>query len=129
MNRTCNVCRETKTIEEFSRDKTKAQGRGYRCTVCDRQKATAQYNKRQQELEQIINPAKERGCCICGERDKVTIQFHHVEKKEGKWTQNSFSSIDKTLTELAKCVPVCANCHLRIHADKVVVPEDTRRVV
>lgn len=59
----------------------------------------------------------EKGCCVCGARDPVVLQFHHTGDKAeevGKMVNGS-RSLEKIKAEIEKCIVVCANDHLRIH--------------
>ncbi len=59
----------------------------------------------------------------------MVIQFHHLEPEEKlfhisrSWTRYGKQKI---LEELAKCVCLCANCHLRVHHGKAEIPEEHR---
>lgn len=54
------------------------------------------------------------------------IQFHHVNPEEKSfvisrsWTRYGREKIQE---ELAKCVCLCANCHVRVHAGTREIPE------
>ena len=63
----------------------------------------------------------DRGCERCGERDPIVLQIHHPDpaqkhpglkrgRKRNLWADLSFATIE---SEIAKCVVLCANCHLR----------------
>lgn len=63
----------------------------------------------------------EHGCIICGEKDPSCIEFHHIDKETKEFgisdaIRNGYS-IQRILNELAKCIPVCSNCHKKIHKD------------
>ena len=64
---------------------------------------------------------KERGCCVCGERDPIVLDFHHrdedlkdpvLKRRRGS---RSFMVLGwgKMLEEMEKCDVMCANCHRR----------------
>ena len=58
-------------------------------------------------------------CVICGEDDLSCIEFHHINKEDKNFTisdaiRNGYSR-DRVLEVLAKCVPICSNCHRKIH--------------
>lgn len=66
----------------------------------------------------------EQGCKFCQERDPVCLDFHHLdeaskEKSVSRWAKSS--SLKKALEEIGKCICVCANCHRKIHAGKILV--------
>ena len=60
-------------------------------------------------------------CVICGEDDPSCIEFHHINKQDKEFTishsmRNGYSK-QKILEEMKKCVPICSNCHRKIHKD------------
>ena len=67
-------------------------------------------------------------CVCCGEPDNTVIQWHHVDPSEKEiriwsaaWPEEKFWD------EVLKCVPVCANCHLKIHKNKLcLIPPKLR---
>ena len=61
----------------------------------------------------------ERGCARCGESDPVVLQFHHVRGTKSFSIASRYArlGIDALLAEAEKCIILCANCHLREHAD------------
>ena len=64
-------------------------------------------------------------CCGCGNSNTDVIQWHHMDplKKDHNifhGTRNEEVFWDEVL----KCVPLCANCHLLIHKDKLcLIPQ------
>ena len=59
-------------------------------------------------------------CVACGEADPTVIQWHHVvpEDKESQVVGNGISE-ERFWNEVLKCVPLCANCHVKIHKEKL----------
>ena len=59
-------------------------------------------------------------CIACGESDPTVIQWHHVNPsdKETQVIGNGISE-EKFWDEVLKCVPLCANCHVKIHKNKL----------
>ena len=59
-------------------------------------------------------------CLLCGDPDDSVIQWHHVypEDKEFNVTRG-LTSEDRWWNEVMKCIPVCANCHTKIHKEKL----------
>ncbi len=57
-------------------------------------------------------------CIACGESDPILIDWHHVNPDE-KLFNISMSHIghDKWWSEVLKCIPLCCNCHRKIHFD------------
>jgi hypothetical protein len=60
-------------------------------------------------------------CISCQSLDPTTTQWHHLEPelkrfrifKSGGYSEDSFWN------EVLKCVPLCANCHLKLHMNKL----------
>ena len=58
-------------------------------------------------------------CETCGESESCCLVFHHVgnDKKENISTLwNRRWPIDKILDEMSKCIVLCSNCHMKLHA-------------
>ena len=70
-------------------------------------------------------------CICCGDPDDTVIQWHHVDS-----SNKIFSLFDSARTaentwwdEVLKCIPVCANCHLKIHKEKLcLIPPKLRQI-
>lgn len=59
-------------------------------------------------------------CSICGYRKNLSaLVFHHADadKKEFKLDMRSLSNrtLTEVMSEVDKCILVCANCHAEIH--------------
>lgn len=63
--KTCTACGETKPVDEFHRDRQKADGRRPRCAVCSRAdvKAIADRNRSRAVIPQTVS---EQTCSTCG---------------------------------------------------------------
>lgn len=58
-------------------------------------------------------------CLVCGENESCTIDFHHTDPSEKEYTIASLVhtlSGRKLRNELKKCIPLCSNCHRKVHA-------------
>lgn len=65
--------------------------------------------------------------CKCGESDIRCLDFHHLDPKTKVKMVSELirtSGKKKIAEEIAKCEVLCANCHRKIHATKVLI--DTR---
>lgn len=60
-------------------------------------------------------------CKKCGENHPATIDFHHKKDKENQVAQMVHwgYSIDKIKNEIEKCQVLCANCHRKVHYNKL----------
>lgn len=70
-----------------------------------------------------VKEVKAAGACVvCGERNPTVLQFHHLRDK--KFTIGHGRRSIKTLREeMEKCVLMCANCHIRLHAGEVTITQ------
>jgi 5-methylcytosine-specific restriction endonuclease McrA len=75
------------------------------------------YRNKRFEIKKFLVGHKGGKCEICGYCKSLrALQFHHKDPKEKDFTIGNFlSSNDRTLSELEKCILVCANCHAEIH--------------
>ncbi len=66
-------------------------------------------------------------CEICTyDRCLRALEFHHVNPEDKTFAiagEGHTRSLSKVLTEIAKCVLVCANCHREIEDGLIEVPE------
>lgn len=73
------------------------------------------------------------GCCLCPEKDPCCLDFHHRDEEQKRFTISlkwgNGTGWEKIAREMKRCVVLCANCHRKDHAGKMVVPPDTRCVV
>lgn len=111
---------------DCGRTYTKTLSGSLSCSSCYGRKIRA----RNREYAERIK--REGKCAICGIADPVVLQWHHPDPSS-KWrhskdrgTPNGKTgvggllgmvvSLDRIKEEIAKCVLVCANDHLRIEA-------------
>jgi len=67
-------------------------------------------------------------CAACGSIDTYVIQWHHIDPSTKKfelwrtaWPEEKFWD------EVLKCVPLCSNCHLKIHNNQLcLIPPKLR---
>lgn len=59
-------------------------------------------------------------CKICGEKETVCLDFHHLSKKRKDFSLGSIKAWGwgkkRIMKELKKCTVLCANCHRKVHA-------------
>jgi hypothetical protein len=68
--------------------------------------------------EWITEYKRTRGCLHCGMTNPICLQFHHytggkevdIASAIGRWSKS------RIITEIEKCIILCANCHLIEHA-------------
>ena len=73
--------------------------------------------------KKTIAEFKSSGCCICGEKDVLVLDCHHIRDKDIDIAiaARSFGP-NRLKKELDKCVVVCANDHRRLHAGTITLP-------
>lgn len=81
---------------------------------------------RKKVREQFQDYKKTLFCVACGESESVCLDFHHTDpSKKEKAVGAMFGgnpSFQKVMTEVKKCVVLCANCHRKIHAGLIQLP-------
>lgn len=104
-----------------------------RCAECTR--ANADYSslwasrnpekKNRQQRERYVRRRKivdeiklSSGCCVCGYNfHPAALDFHHGgDDKEFGIGAHSNAGWNRVLSEISKCVVMCANCHRELHA-------------
>lgn len=88
------------------------------------------YNNKQQYIDRnkktheklvlfLNNYKKNLHCLICKENESCCLDFHHLNPEQ-KITEIARlmkgGSLRKLKEELLKCIPLCANCHRKLHA-------------
>lgn len=134
----CNICGEEKPLTEFNfRDRRKGTYMA-QCKEClhkhkndlyktkykERYKDRLKENKikHREYIRNLISLLKAGGCCICGEKDQCCLDFHHINNKLFTISDNPDVTESTLLEEVDKCVILCANCHRKLHAGKIDLP-------
>lgn len=138
----CCVCKSFKSFSLFYQDKTKKDGLQPKCKDCgiriakehyrrnkhllrDRMKTTNDEQKA--KCKEFLKRIKESlGCAICrNEFNSVVLDCHHVKNKTNDIaTILGMKSPKKLIEELKKCIILCANCHRKLHAKIVELPNN-----
>ena len=60
-------------------------------------------------------------CLACGEPDSDLIDWHHVDPDSKKFCIKGSGGINENAwwLEVLKCIPLCCNCHRKIHKEKL----------
>ena len=144
MKKFCVKCNTEHNTGEFTKDKTTKDGFYHICKICKRSESNKRYQSNEQQREKIRVRSKKRrelhrgivstikttlGCISCGENSHPNVlEFHHVsDDKEITISRRSEVSLLKILTEIQKCVCLCANCHRKLHVDLIQI--DTNATV
>jgi hypothetical protein len=88
-------------------------------------------NWRRRTKERMV-AAFDKKCCICGKTyPQECFEFHHLDPSEKSFglgtIRSNCISWEKIVTELRKCVMVCANCHRLVEYGYVQMPSDPYR--
>lgn len=82
-----------------------------------RQKLRENNRKYGEQNQQIINQIKlQKGCCVCGyKKSAKSLHYHHLDPSIKLAGVSQIANMEEKLSEIEKCVLVCANCHGEIH--------------
>lgn len=81
------------------------------------------YDKYLQDKFSLIAKEKQKGCIVCGKHKK--LEFHHLHgKKDNVSRLKVMGSLHELKSELAKCVVLCHDCHVKIHQEKMTLIEN-----
>ena len=79
--------------------------------------------KDKQEMRVWYYSIKKRFTCVaCGESHPACIEFHHKNREEKDFaiSEAIVKGYDKgrILKEIMKCIPLCVNCHRKVHFEE-----------
>jgi hypothetical protein len=115
----CNKCGEDKSLEQFSKHPQCKSGVEPQCKDCNNRYSRDWRAARRQErigiLHQLFDPYE---CEKCGNTDERVLQFHHLTGKDFKISDglSGKHSTSVWLSEVEKCILLCANCHIIAHS-------------
>lgn len=128
LTKTCHKCKTTKSVNEFGRNKSRADGLQSQCKACKKatQKSWYERNKKAQAARRrkqkergraYIRSLKKSPCVDCDNTyPYYVMDFDHLGDKSFALANVNGQSIETIKQELAKCELVCANCHrVRTH--------------
>ena len=72
----------------------------------------------------LVLQAKQCGCVLCGNLFCSCLVFHHLHDKDTEISK--IKTARSVLLEISKCIVLCANCHLLLHAGKIKLPDNIR---
>ena len=125
----CYMCKHRLPLSNFAKHPSRKDGLQSQCKECQREYRRQHYlSNRQkyidkakrisQEFAQWYKKYKTQFQCVeCGENHPACIQFHHAndDKLMDVSRLVSKGNKQKVIDEIAKCVPLCANCHFKLH--------------
>jgi len=84
----------------------------------------AEYRKR---AAKIIAEFRINGCRVCGELESCCLSAHHVDPSEKDFDIANIircqRKLEHLVSELRKCVCLCENCHRKLHAGVINLPD------
>lgn len=129
MTKKCCKCKRELSLEKFSANSSKKDGIQAHCKTCQKEYRREHYLKNKQKyidkadritkaFRSWYQEYKEGfSCKKCGENHPSCIQFHHNndDKDLSVARLASYGNKQRVIDEIAKCVPLCANCHAKEH--------------
>ena len=132
MKKRCSNCKKTKDLNDFNKNRSKKDGRQYRCRECQKLYHNKDWyiknkdkiiksnyikkkERRNQHWTKIIKRYFSKGCVDCGIKNVRVLEFDHVRgnKVNGVGTMVSENYGWKTIKkEIDKCEVRCRNCHM-----------------
>lgn len=82
-------------------------------------------------IRSLVAEARAGGCALCPEAEPCCLDFHHVygdkEFDIGNAQRGGYA-LERVRRELEKCVVICGNCHRKLHAGLIALPNLDRAV-
>lgn len=82
------------------------------------------------EVRALLAEFKSSGCVLCGESHACCLSAHHVNSTQKRFQlSNALEkgfAINAIKAEMRKCICLCENCHRKIHAGVLVLPDHLR---
>lgn len=127
----CPKCKESKELENFSKNKSRKDGLQRICKLCIKKQDKVLYQKNKNKVKSRVKRYNEKikdwyfnfrqtlKCSICGEPRYWVLEWHHLDpsKKDFNIGDKVYGaySINTIKEEINKCICVCSNCHKDIH--------------
>ena len=126
----CKICQQLKPLDLYRKDKSRTDGLSAYCKPCIKARDAQHYKntyavKYREKFKErgiigyeLITAAKSKGCYFCSEAEPVCIEFHHTDPKSKDFdvANSRARSLAVLQKEIDKCIPVCSNCHKKLHA-------------
>ena len=127
--KTCSKCKLSLSLDKFSNNKTKKDGKQTYCKECKRKRDKYLYDENKDlyiqrsketryKIRKYINNIKlTNGCCKCGyNKCPAALHFHHKNNdKEFSIANAAKFGFNQIKKEINKCDILCANCHAEKH--------------
>lgn len=129
--RNCSRCKMSKEESEIVKNRNI-------CKICNNDKVKNHYKKSIRYKNDVIQRAytlvernvkmiskfkQHYGCRFCNEREPCCLQFHHLHPSEKVFEIHGAlkKNVEVYKKEILKCEILCANCHLKVHANKLIL--------
>lgn len=120
----CGACKKELSVNDFSNNPTKPDGKQWQCKDCQAQYRKNHYKKNKQKYidkakinteeyrRQYYEWLRLKQCVDCGNSDiRVLEQDHLCDKSFNISSKVGAMTLVSLMPELEKCETVCANCH------------------
>lgn len=140
MEKYCPKCDRHYPIKHFGKNSSTKSGYNNLCKECYNKYMQAYHSGNKKHLDRVNkyrknNMVKVKGikhafyekrmkfisefkteCCICREKRKPCLEFHHKDRNKKLFTIGKFvfKSREAIVDEINKCVVLCANCHRKV---------------
>ena len=124
----CSKCKTELSLDSFTKNDKKKDGCQAYCINCqaecskksyvkNKEKVIERNKKRQYKFRLWWKEYKTQFVCECGESHPACIQFHHIndDKEDNVSSLLVYCNKARVLAEVAKCIPICGNCHAKLH--------------
>lgn len=135
----CNACKQNLNENLFSFRNKAHKIKHKICKKCvslsfkiSYQKNKKYYNKKRYERSKtlrnknkalLIDFKKQLNCKMCGEKDYRVLDFHHIDSKNKNFNISCAVTQGvnwkRILQEINQCMVLCANCHRKVHYNKI----------
>jgi 5-methylcytosine-specific restriction endonuclease McrA len=127
----CSICKQSKPLSDFNKNKLKGDGLQTHCRECNRIASKKYYHKNKEHhykntkerQKKQIGIAQEfiwmylstHPCVDCKEKDPIVLDFDHIKDKSYNISDMIYTGIrlETIVSEIEKCEVRCANCHRR----------------
>ena len=111
--KSCSKCLQSKDISQFYKQKNKKNGSSW-CRSCYHVFQRKRWLTRKYAALTLLGGK----CFICGyAKNYAALDLHHINPKEKSfnWDKLKLRKWEDVITEVKKCVLLCANCHREQH--------------
>lgn len=96
-------------------DKRRAAARSYYAAHREKRREYSRAWRTKNPAQAMYVEWRSLGCMVCGEREVLVVEGHHVDPTEKKHGLSQIRDSEIMANELAKCVQLCRNDHTRVH--------------